>query len=45
LRKRRRDIFRLVPVSPDLLDTIGLVSVVRGIREAQRKRNVQAQPR
>ena len=29
-------------LSPDLLDTI---SVVRGIREAQRKRNVQARPR
>ena len=34
LKKRRRGIFRAVPVPPELLDTLDLV---HGIREAQRR--------
>ena len=33
LKKRRRGVFRAVPVPPELLDTLDMV---HGIREAQR---------
>jgi hypothetical protein len=39
LKKRRRGIFRAVPVPPELLDTLDMV---HGIREAQRRGQVQA---
>ena len=39
LRKRRRGVFRAVPVPPELLDTLDMV---HGIREAQRRGQVQA---
>ena len=39
LKKRRRGVFRAVPVPPELLDTLDMV---HGIREAQRRGQVQA---
>ncbi len=39
LKKRRKGVFRAVPVPPDLLDALDLV---HGIREAQRRGQVQA---
>src|ERR1700730_9627069 len=36
LKKRKRGVWRAVPVPPDLLDTLDMV---HGVREAQRKRN------
>jgi integrase/recombinase XerD len=39
LKKRKRGVFRAVPVAPELLDTLDLV---HGIREAQRRGRTQA---
>jgi hypothetical protein len=39
LKKRRKGVFRAVPVPPDLLDALDMV---HGIREAQRRGQVQA---
>ena len=39
LKKRRRGVLRAVPVPPELLDTLDMV---HGIREAQRRGQVQA---
>jgi integrase/recombinase XerD len=39
LKKRRRGIFRAVPVPPELLDTLDMV---HGIQEAQRRGQLQA---
>ncbi len=39
LKKRRKGVFRAVPVPPELLDTLDMV---HGIREAQRRGQVQA---
>jgi integrase/recombinase XerD len=39
LKKRRRGVFRAVPVPPELLDSLDMV---HGIREAQRRGQVQA---
>ena len=39
LKKRRRGVVRAVPVPPELLDTLDMV---HGIREAQRRGQVQA---
>ena len=40
LKKRRKGVYRAVPVSPELLDALDLV---HGIREAQRRGQAKAQ--
>src|SRR3954454_13523453 len=39
LKKRKRGVFRAVPVSPELLDTLDMV---HGLREAQRRGQIKA---